>query len=184
MSGCARKRLITMALAAGLAASALFTGAAPARAEETVSQRDFAVQIVQRHNAHRADHHAPPLTEDPALSARARDAAARLAASGQLTVDAVRGAAGDFGVNVAWTNGGALDGGAVVEAWYSQAPAYDYDRPGFAPETGAFTQVVWAASTSTGAGYAVKPDGGYLAIVFYAPRGNVEGQFPDNVLRP
>ncbi|GLZ80617.1 hypothetical protein Afil01_54240 [Actinorhabdospora filicis] len=184
MSGCARTRLIAMALAAGLAASALFAGAEPARAEETVSQRDFTVQVIQRHNTHRADHHAPPLGEDRSLSARARDAAARLAASGELTPDAVRDAAGDFGVNLAWTNGGALDGGAVVEAWYSQAPAYDYDRPGFAPETGAFTQVVWAASGSAGAGYAAKPDGGYLAIVLYAPRGNVEGQFPDNVLKP
>lgn len=176
-----RTGLIALALAAVMTAST----AAPAHAEANPTQDEFALQMLYRHNPHREVHHAPPLEEDPALSRRATEAAERLARSGETSGKAAQKAAGkDVGINLAWTNGGVLDGGAIVEAWYSQAAAYDYDRPGYSTETGAFTQMVWAKSTRMGAGFAELPGGGFLAIALYAPRGNMTGAFPDNVLRP
>ena len=70
-----------------------------------------------------------------------------------------------------------------TKMWYDEVSSYDYNNPGFSMATGHFTQVVWKASTKFGFG--VTTIGGYTAGVgLYSPAGNVQGQFPQNVLRP
>lgn len=55
-------------------------------------------------------------------------------------------------------------------------------------ETGHFTQVVWKSSIEIGVGISTYPDQRYqtrtVVCINYRPRGNVQGQFPENVLPP
>lgn len=51
--------------------------------------------------------------------------------------------------------------------------------------TGHFTQVVWKDSIQLGIGIAFSIDGKTAWVVAeYSPPGNVDGQYPVNVLRP
>jgi len=173
-------RIAAAAAAAGLAALA----AAPAHAADTApGQAAFAAEVLDAHNVLRDRHGSPHLADDADLVAKAEDVAASLAESGDFSGAAAAQLAGDLGVNLAWTNGGDLDGRAIVETWYDQISDYDFDEPGYSQQTGSFTQVVWRGSTELGAGYAELDGGGWLVVALYSPAGNVDGEFEGNVGR-
>ena len=70
---------------------------------------------------------------------------------------------------------------------YNQIKNYDYDNPGFSPNTGSFTQVIWAKSSEIGcARCSGLFNAGYETYVIckYFPSGNVKGQFEANVPPP
>ncbi|GFR71362.1 pathogenesis-related protein 1 [Elysia marginata] len=68
--------------------------------------------------------------------------------------------------------------------WYDEIKDYNFDSPGFSGSTGHFTQVVWKESTQLGMGKARTPDGTYVfAVGVYRTRGNMQGQFAENVPR-
>ncbi|QUC17245.1 uncharacterized protein UV8b_01486 [Ustilaginoidea virens] len=78
--------------------------------------------------------------------------------------------------------------GQFTNAWGTERENYNYDDPGFTPETGHFTQVVWKATTSLGCGWAQCSGGhdqafGYYVVCKYDPPGNYNGQFGENVGR-
>jgi hypothetical protein len=82
-------------------------------------------------------------------------------------------------------------GNMAVKSWYDEVSKYDYNNPGFSSATGHFTQVVWKSSTQLGCGAArgVKTLNGtnynaFYVVCHYSPAGNVQGQFPANVLKP
>jgi glioma pathogenesis-related protein 2 len=82
-------------------------------------------------------------------------------------------------------------GEAAVKEWYDEIKDYNYANPGFSSETGHFTQVVWKGSTKLGCGAAQgtatiegNKYNAFYVVCQYAPAGNVQGQFPDNVLKP
>jgi uncharacterized protein YkwD len=79
----------------------------------------------------------------------------------------------------------------AVQSWYYEVKAYNYNSPGFSSATGHFTQVVWKSSTQLGCGAArgTKTMNGtkfnaFYVVCHYIPAGNVQGQFPANVLKP
>lgn len=76
----------------------------------------------------------------------------------------------------------------AIRLFYDEIEFYDWNNPGFSPETGHFTQVVWRASTEIGVGISIHPDPsfGHRAVVSinYRPPGNFLGQFPQNVPPP
>jgi len=49
--------------------------------------------------------------------------------------------------------------------------------------TGHFTQIVWKNTTEMGIAMA-KRDGTCVVVACYHPRGNIVGQFTENVLKP
>ena len=72
---------------------------------------------------------------------------------------------------------------ACMTAWAAEERFYNYSSPGFSAQTGHFTQMVWASTSTIGCGSA--PCGGSpLYVCQYAPPGNVIGQFSTNVLAP
>lgn len=90
----------------------------------------------------------------------------------------------EFGENVYCQSGGSIPTcDRVVKLWYDEVKDYDYDNPGYSKKTGHFTQVVWKNSTGLGCGCSRN---GALTFVIcnYSPRGNVIGQFRENVLKP
>jgi hypothetical protein len=121
-----------------------------------------------------------PLGFDPVATLAARDWAARSPqdANGRFTHDPNRGA---YGENMAW--GTNLDASQAVALWYAEGRQYDYNRPGFSPATGHFTQLVWASSRLLGMSMARRGNVN-LWVARYSPAGNIMGQFPNNVVPP
>jgi hypothetical protein len=69
----------------------------------------------------------------------------------------------------------------AIDSWYKEGIYYNYDNPGFSASTGHFTALLWASTTSIGAGISQSTTQTYIVMNFY-PMGNVQGGFGENVL--
>jgi pathogenesis-related protein 1 len=131
---------------------------------------------LEQHNAHRADHCAPPLTWDD-----------ELAASAQAWADRCVFEHSGPGENL-FANVGTPSAAAAVDEWYSEVAAYDFAAPGFSIGTGHFTQVVWRDTARVGCAVAACPglfpgfEASLMYVCQYASAGNMAGQFESNVL--
>lgn len=136
----------------------------------------------------RATHGAPPLVYDPAIAAVSSAYAGVLLRKGGTLVHSQNP---DYGENLASFRGYANDpvalASAAVRAWYGEGSRYDYDNPGFSPQTGHFTCLVWKSSTRYGIGIAYDPATTVAVVVMNtAPPGNLDtpAAFRANVLPP
>ncbi|WP_318199723.1 CAP family protein [Streptomyces sp. SCL15-4] len=151
----------------------------------------FNEECLAAHNSYRARHGAPPLVLDDAAIAhavrRARDASAQ---EGRTPSPGTRG----YGENRFWFATYEDEPASCEEAvrlWYEArwTGGYDWDRPGYSPDTGSFTQVVWKSTSVLGCGRAAgRPAGGEAYETYivcgYGPAGNVIGKFRANVGEP
>ena len=166
---------------------------------QTVEQQTaFRTSALNEHNAKRAIYPIQPLTlagnADP-LSTGSQTWAEHLALIGKLehSSSTERNGAGE-NIFVAYDTdavSAAKIGKDASDSWYSEVGNYDYANPKFNASTGHFTQVVWKDTTTLGCGYAVgtatiagNTYNAYYAVCRYTPAGNVEGNFPANVLPP
>lgn len=124
------------------------------------------------HNLKRCWHSAPSITWNQQLADEAR----AYASACRFAHDPNNG--GRFGENLAmgYTQGIV----AANDAWYMEYLNYDFQRGGFSPATGHFTQMVWIGSTELGCARVQCPQGPF-DICRYKPAGNVLGQFQQNV---
>ncbi|KAF9567048.1 hypothetical protein EC968_003517 [Mortierella alpina] len=87
-----------------------------------------------------------------------------------------------YGENLA---AGYSDFKSAIDAWYGEYIYYDFNMPGFAMNTGHFTQVVWKSTTSIGCAKKECPRW-TIYICNYDPAGNIvsddNAHFIDNVL--
>ncbi|RJO73520.1 hypothetical protein D5S18_20140 [Nocardia panacis] len=165
-------------LAAAAVVAGLLTNTAAARADV------LADEVVAEHNRARARYGAEPLAWDAELAADA-------AAFAQLCEFDHRGLNGKSqGENLFVGSDPNTGIKQAVSAWMGEVVKYDFDHPDFSRETGHFTQVVWKSTTRVGAGIADCPAGKIMSmptrivVVRYAPPGNIQGQFAENVGRP
>jgi hypothetical protein len=63
--------------------------------------------------------------------------------------------------------------------WYNEVPLYNFSAPGFGP-AGHFSQLTWRGSQVLGCGGATC-GGNVFWVCRYAPPGNVEGRYRENV---
>ncbi|MDY0042555.1 MAG: CAP domain-containing protein [Desulforhabdus sp.] len=135
-------------------------------------------QWLQAHNNYRALHGAPAVTWSDTIAANAQDWANSCPSGHSSTGYGENMAAGSYGYALTPQN--------VVDLWYAEEPLYDYNNPGYSPDTGHFTQVVWKSTTQIGCGCKTGCTGGYWSVCVcqYNPRGNVTTQFAENVLPP
>jgi uncharacterized protein YkwD len=159
---------------------------------QSINVAAFQRSAVSEHNGYRATHHAPALTESGTLNAAAQAYAEAIASTGDFKHSDTNNGENLYAT---YTTGSAPDAATLaaqaVTSWYNEVADYDYNNPGFSGKTGHFTQVVWKGSTDVGCGAAEGEAtiGGntYTAVYVvcqYAPPGNFQGQFPQNVLEP
>lgn len=126
--------------------------------------------VLAFHNAVRANYSAQPLEWNNTLAVYAQNYV--------LSKNCVfEHSGGPYGENLALA-GSALDGASM---WANEAKDYDYRNPQFSESTGHFTQMVWANTTQLGCGTAMCDNSVYLVCEYY-PRGNMAGEYEDNVL--
>lgn len=87
---------------------------------------------------------------------------------------------GAYGENLAL---GCNEVTGCVDLWGRERERYDYGDPGFGEETGHFTQLVWKNTTYVGCGRRLCGTRGWYLVCEYWPRGNVIGQFGEQVGR-
>ena len=153
---------------------ALALASASASTASAFSQADVVTYV----NGLRAKHAAPPVAYSSSLAAGAQSWAEHLARINGL----VHGGGGPEG---AGENLAAVYKTATwktaVDLWYSEGAGYNYAATAFDPARGHFTQLVWRATSSIGLGVASNGSIQFV-VMWFAPAGNVQGQFLQNVL--
>lgn len=184
----------TAATAAEAAPAGTESGPGPVRPSFPDNTDDvFLSEAIEAVDAHRARHGAPPLEPDGELNAHALERAREFSEYEGLD-EGHRGREPGYGETVyyaASTDPAAEPGGAdAVDHWYAGSGEYDYGAPGFSPRTGAFTQLVWKATTKVGAARVSEPESSqdtwreHYVVLVYAPPGNIRGAYEENVLPP
>lgn len=153
----------------------LLCAAAPASARKPGVDSDA---VVAAHGAARERHCAPPLVWSKVLAASAQRWANTLKSRGCAFEHSENP---KYGENLAAGTSGMLDAEKVVAMWYDEVELFDFQRGGFSPKTGHFTQVVWRKTRAVGCGMA-QCNGLDVWVCQYDPPGNVRGQYRENVL--
>merc|ERR1719315_43344 len=144
------------------------------RRKRSISNIQFAKNMLDEHNKYRSRHGVPPLKLDNKMNDYAQNLAESNAAAGEM-VHTQRG----YGENLASSEGYPLHGEPkrIVQRWYNEISMY----PGhYTKESGHFSQVIWKNSKRLGVGFAQKGNKLFVAAV-YDPPGNVDGQHAENV---
>ncbi|KAK2589457.1 hypothetical protein QQS21_012868 [Conoideocrella luteorostrata] len=87
---------------------------------------------------------------------------------------------GPYGENLAE---GYPNATASVEGWGDERDKYNFGQPDFYHDTGHFTQLVWKNTTAVGCDRRLCGQSGWYLVCEYWPRGNVMGQFAEEVDR-
>lgn len=72
----------------------------------------------------------------------------------------------------------------VVKEWYEEARNYNYDTNTLVYNSLHFTQIIWKDSKELGIAYVKNSMGQTFVVANYNPKGNILGQFQENVLKP
>merc|ERR1711931_216507 len=147
------------------------------RRKRSISNIQFAKNMLDEHNKYRSKHGVPPLKLDNKMNAYAQNLAESNAAAGRLAHTPREHRR--YGENLAYSGGYPLDEEPkrIVQQWYNEISVY----PGhFTRASGHFSQVIWKNSKRLGVGFAQKGNELFVAAV-YDPKGNVDGQHAENV---
>jgi uncharacterized protein YkwD len=171
------------AILIGAILSMMVLGNMNARTAERLDLAAFRTAGLQQHNVYRAKHGSPPLSLNPQLNEVAQHHAEQLARTKQL-VHSEQKQDGENLYAAFTSNSTPPRPEAVVDSWYNEIQHYDFNQPGFRPETSHFTQVVWKASQELGLGITQASDGTWYVVANYRPSGNIANQFATNVRKP
>lgn len=142
---------------------------------------NFKNGILSRSNDYRRAHGVKQLTWDSTLANYARQYLNK-AGSGAGKCPKFEHSGGPYGENLAIGYPSPID---TVSAWGDEREQYDFKKGDFSGATGHFTQLVWASTTKVGCNrkFCNGDNGirGWYVVCEYTPRGNVLGQFKQQV---
>jgi len=145
------------------------------------SDANFKSGILSRSNDYRRAHAVKQLTWDSTLASYAKNYLNK-AGSGAGKCPKFEHSGGPYGENLAIGYATPRD---TVSAWGDERAKYDFKKGEFSGATGHFTQLVWAGTTRVGCNrkFCNGDNGikGWYVACEYAPRGNIIGQFTQNV---
>ncbi|KAF4945940.1 hypothetical protein FSARC_14309 [Fusarium sarcochroum] len=170
--------LAALLIGPGLVAAADVTVTAPvsipSNEPEWKEKKSFTSAILNSTNFYREEHNATALEWNKTLEEFATD---YLDDNEDCDFEH---SGGPYGENLAI---GYLNATSSVEAWGDERDKYDFDEAEFDEETGHFTQLVWKETTTVGCGRKLCGEKGWFLVCEYWPRGNVEGQFKEEVTK-
>ncbi|XP_070548501.1 Golgi-associated plant pathogenesis-related protein 1-like [Ptychodera flava] len=149
---------------------------------------DLEQQILEAQNYFRCLHGVQPLKWDDELAEAARGVALDNAARFQIQHSTL-----EYGENIDFyglSNAEGQTGYGFARLWYDEISVYRWANPGFQPDAGHFTQLVWKDTNTVGCGFAtsrtIGPYTYYFAVCEYLPPGDVidEDEFRNNVPPP
>ncbi|KAK3395042.1 CAP domain-containing protein [Podospora didyma] len=157
--------------------------AIPSTAPQFVSDDAFTSAVLNSTNLFRTQHNATSVTYNETLAQYASDYL-NTGDSDNDDDDACppfEHSGGPYGENLAL---GCSDVQGCVDMWGNERSMYNFDDPQFGMDTGHFTQLVWKNTTDVGCGRKLcGGNRGWYLVCEYWPRGNVIGQFPEEVGR-
>ncbi|KAK4546095.1 hypothetical protein LTR36_002232 [Oleoguttula mirabilis] len=134
--------------------------------------------VLNSTNYYRTQHQASGLTWDTTLATYAQDYAEKCL---------WQHSGGPYGENLAE---GYSSPALGIDAWANEEKKYNYAKPKFSESTGHYTQLVWKNTTTVGCGAvqctndASNGVNGWYLVCEYTPRGNVEGEYREEVKKP
>ncbi|XP_036597480.1 Golgi-associated plant pathogenesis-related protein 1 [Trichosurus vulpecula] len=148
------------------------------------ASKQFATDLLKAHNEYRRRHGCPPIKLDNKLNHDAQQYADALATT-KVLKHSSESSRGNCGENLAWASYD-QQGRDVADRWYSEIRNYDFKSPGFSPESGHFTAMIWKNTKKMGVGKACANDGSSYVVARYFPAGNIvsPGFFEENIPRP
>lgn len=169
--------LITSAAAAAATITVTAAPSIPSKEPSYSKRYVFTSAVLQTTNTYRRQHNASSLAWNATLASFA----ATYLQTQQKDDCKFEHSGGPYGENIAIGYGNAT---ATVEAWGDERKEYDFGKPGFEHGTGHFTQLVWKNTTTMGCERVLcAGNKGWFVACEYWPRGNVIGQFGDEVQR-
>lgn len=158
-------------------ASVVTVTAAPAipSQEPSYSKRYvFTSAMLNSTNVYRREHNATAVTWNDTLASFAKGYLDKAASDSCKFAHS----GGPYGENIAI---GYANATASVEAWGDERDKYNFGKPGFTEATGHFTQLVWKNTTTIGCERTLCGTKGWFVACEYWPRGNVQGQYAEEV---
>ncbi|PAV56589.1 hypothetical protein WR25_21494 [Diploscapter pachys] len=116
---------------------------------KTEPKDEFIRQILEAHNRRRKAHESPELHYSEELEMLAQEWAERCAKHAHIMFSEISG----IGENITFFPK-TIDPESIVEHWYSEHVKYEFETPGWQPNTNYFTQVIWKATEEVGIGRA------------------------------
>ncbi|XP_074112008.1 uncharacterized protein LOC141535790 isoform X1 [Cotesia typhae] len=150
---------------------------------KTLDQHAWQKEALAVHNEYRRRHHSPELILNDELSAAAKAWANKLLNSSKL----IPQSSSPYGENIYSVQcsdpNNIVSAREVVAKWYSERKEHKFGIEPKILNTCHFTQIVWKSTQEMGIAM-VKKDGNCIVVACYYPRGNIVGQFTENVLKP
>ncbi|RSM04183.1 hypothetical protein CEP52_006980 [Fusarium oligoseptatum] len=166
--------LLGITLAADNVVTITAPAAIPSNEPEWKTDKTFTSAILNSTNFYRAEHNSSELSWNETLETFATD---YLDDNDDCKFEHSEG---PYGENLAI---GYLNVTASVEAWGDERDDYNFKKGTFSKNTGHFTQLVWKDTTDVGCGRKLCGERGWYLVCEYWPRGNVIGQFTDQVYK-
>ncbi|XP_046414084.1 uncharacterized protein LOC124176607 isoform X2 [Neodiprion fabricii] len=148
-----------------------------------INETSWQQEALLVHNEYRRRHRVPDLKLNSELTAAARAWAETLLQTNKL----VHQSTSPYGENIYSMHCSdpklVVSAREVVSKWYSEKKDHKYGSEPRVLNTCHFTQIVWRNTTDMGIAMA-RRNGTCVIVACYHPRGNIVGQFTENVLKP
>ncbi|CAH8458835.1 unnamed protein product [Dicrocoelium dendriticum] len=145
--------------------------------------QQFNQECIEEHNRVRSLHGCPPLELDVDLAQRAQAHCEKMAANKLMHHRLEFG----HGENLCMWEGNhpiQLNGKQLTLRWYGEIIKFNFGQEK-QHSSGNFSQIVWKSTQRAGFGRQVTANGcGIYIAAYYAPCGNIVGQFSENVPPP
>ncbi|XP_014609324.1 PREDICTED: uncharacterized protein LOC106789540 isoform X1 [Polistes canadensis] len=150
------------------------------KSQYTLDEQAWQQEALLVHNEYRRRHRVPDLRLSPELTAAAKAWANTLLNTNKL----IPQSSSPYGENIYSMQCSdpklVVSAREVVSKWYSEKKEHKFGTEPKVLNTCHFTQIVWKNTTEMGIAMA-KRDGTCVVVACYHPRGNIVGQFTENV---